>query len=485
MNRPRPGVKAPRSGGSAAAGAAVPGGRIGRSMAGRPAKDTLRLGGALAAALFGGALSFVLLLRHHGLDAGALGAAVCDPSNSGCEAVAASDWSAAFGVPLAAVGLAFFASLALLLGFSLAVGAPLRSRPGRLALRLVALALLVDLFLFGVQAFSIGAYCSLCLWTYAANAAAFAGLLPAGFRDRSPLPAAASVRPLWDRAAPAFWVVASVVAAAVLFFDRGLGVRAESSGPDLSLLGVRSARSAAPEEAPVKAAGLLPASTAPVSPPQWRVPPFQQQPVREIPLDGVPFRGAAGAPVEIVTFSDFLCPSCRRFALAFDQYAEGPTGPHVALYYRSYPLDNDCAAHLPRALHPGACEVARGAACAARQDRFWEYHDRVYLAPPVEPTADDVVRIAEVAGLDADEFRVCLDSPEAEAAVAADIAEAMRLGVTGTPTIFINGRRVPSLDQFADAVLWELGEAGIEVPRDGNSDGDSPAGDSGADSAPR
>lgn len=485
MNRPRPGVKAPRSGGSAAAGAAVSGGRIGRSMAGRPAKDTLRLGGALAAALFGGALSFVLLLRHHGLDAGALGAAVCDPSNSGCEAVAASDWSAAFGVPLAAVGLAFFASLALLLGFSLAVGAPLRSRPGRLALRLVALALLVDLFLFGVQAFSIGAYCSLCLWTYAANAAAFAGLLPAGFRDRSPLPAAASVRPLWDRAAPAFWVVASVVAAAVLFFDRGLGVRAESSGPDLSLLGVRSARSAAPEEAPVKAAGFLPVSGAPVSPAQWRVPPFQQQPVREIPLDGVPFRGAAGAPVEIVTFSDFLCPSCKRFALAFDQYAEGPFGSHLALYYRSYPLDNDCVEHLPRALHPGACEVARGAACAARQDRFWEYHDRVYLAPPVEPTADDVVRIAEVAGLDADEFRVCLDSPEAEAAVAADIAEAMRLGVRGTPTVFINGRRVPSLDQFDGAVRWELEKAGIEVSPDGNSDGDSPAGDSGADSAPR
>lgn len=448
-------------------------------MAVRPAKESLRLGGALAAVLFGGALSFVLLLRHHGLDAGALAAAVCDPANSGCEAVAASAWSAAFGVPLAAVGLAFFVSLSLLLGFSLAVGAPLRSRPARLALRLVALALLADLFLFGVQAFSIGAYCSLCLWTYAANAAAFAGLLPAGFRGRPRPPAEALAPPLWDRAAPAFWVVASVVAAAVLFFDRGLGNRAES-GPDLSLLGVRSARSAGPDESPAsppaRVAGFLPApvSAASVFPRQWRTPPFQQQPVREIPLDGVPFRGAAGAPVRIVTFSDFLCPSCRRFALAFDQYAEGPTGPHVALYYRSYPLDSDCAEHLPRALHPGACEVARGAACAARRDRFWEYHDQVYLAPPVEPTAEDVVRIAEVVGLDAEEFRVCLDSPEAEAALAADIGEAMRLGVTGTPTIFINGRRVPALDQFADAVLWELDKAGIEVPPGGDSAAGAP-----------
>lgn len=449
-------------------------------MAGRARGDAFRLGTALVAVGCGVALSAVLLLRHYGLDTGALSAAVCDPANSGCEEVAASAWSAAAGVPLAAVGLAFFASLGILLALSLFLGAPLDSRPARLALRLVGLALVVDVFLLGVQAFSIGAFCSLCLWTYAANVAAFGALLPAGLLRGRPAatgggePARGPGRSRDRAAVPAFWVAAAVVAAAVLWVNGELRERADS-GPDLSLLGVRSAASSealpfgpapAPMTTPLLFAGPAPGgSAAPRS--QWRVPPFQQQPVQEVPLDGAPARGPADAPVKIVTFSDFLCPSCRRFALAFEQYAEGPTGPHVSLHYRSYPLDSACAAHLPRQIHPGACRVARGAVCAGRQGRFWEYHDRVYLAPPDpsrEPTNAEVVRIATDAGLDGDALRACLDDPSAAAALEADIAEAVRLGVTGTPTIFINGRRVPGLDQFADAVLWELEKAGIEVP---------------------
>lgn len=461
------------------------GGRIGVSMAGRARGDRVRLGAALVAAGGGVAFSAVLLLRHYGLDTGALSAAVCDPGNSGCAEVAASAWSAAAGIPLAAVGLAFFASLGFLVALSLFLGAPLDSRPARLALRLVALALLVDVFLLGVQAFSIGAFCSLCLWTYAANVVAFGALLPAGLRSRRARPAATgeadrapSPGHSWQRrAVPAFWVAAAVLAAAVLWMNGELRERAEA-GPDLSLLGVRSAvsppastlsvvRSAGTAVGtPVLFAGPVPGrGGAPGS--QWRVPPYQQQVVREVPLDGAPVRGPADAPVKIVTFSDFLCPSCRRFALAFEQYAEGPTGPHVSLHYRNYPLDSACATHLSRQIHPGACRVARGAVCAGRQGKFWEYHDRVYLAPPDpsrEPTNAEVVRIATGAGLDGEALRACLDDPSAEAELRADIAEAVRLGVTGTPTIFINGRRVPALDQFADAVLWELERAGIEVP---------------------
>ena len=451
-------------------------------MAGRAREDSIRLGTALVAAAGGVALSAVLLLRHYGLDTGALSAAVCDPANSGCAEVAASAWSAAAGIPLAAIGLAFFASLGFLVALSLFLGAPLRSRPARLALRLLGLALLVDGFLLGVQAFSIGAFCSLCLWTYAANVVAFGALLPAGLlprrqppagteeAGRAPAPGGSRER----RAVPAFWVAAAVVAAAVLWMNGELRERADA-GPDLSLLGVRSAVS---PPVPFGSSGRIPAGTpvlfggpapgrggAPTS--QWRVPPFQQQPVQEVPLDGAPARGPTDAPVQIVTFSDFLCPSCRRFALAFEQYAEGPTGPHVSLHYRNYPLDSACAAHLSRQIHPGACRVARGAVCAGRQGKFWEYHDRVYLAPPDparEPTNEQVVGIAVGAGLDGDALRACLEDPSAEAELRADIAEAVRLGVTGTPTIFINGRRVPALDQFADAVLWELEKAGIEVP---------------------
>ena len=70
------------------------------------------------------------------------------------------------------------------------------------------------------------------------------------------------------------------------------------------------------------------------------------------------------------------------------------------------------------------------------------------------------------AGLDEAAFRACMAEPRAKEALQSDIAEGLRLGVTGTPTIFINGRRVPTLDEFADAVLWELEKAGINVSGD-------------------
>lgn len=444
-------------------------------MAGfRGATDGARLGLAFAAAAFGAVVSGVLLLRHHGLDTGALAAAVCDPANSGCEEVAASSWSTVAGIPLAAVGLAFFVSLGFLLALGLLGQTPLASRPGRLALGLVCLALVVDLFLFAVQAFAIGSYCSLCLWTYGANGAAFLLLLPARRRSAT-MPAMDSQFAIERFAVRAFWLAASLVAAAVLVINSGLSDRADDPA-DLSILGVRSAASEDSEgleewsgTLPVEGAGLLP---------QWRDPTFRQQREQEVSLEGAPVKGDRNAPVKIVTFSDFLCPSCRRFALAFDQYAEGPTGSHVALYYRSYPLDSTCAGHLPRVLHPGACEVARGGTCANLLGNFWKYHDAVYLAPPNGPDVDDVVEIAVGVGLDEAAFRACMAEPEAETALQSDIAEGVRLGVTGTPSLFINGRKLPSLDEFADAVLWELERAGIRVSgADPGPDGASPDGE--------
>ncbi len=417
-----------------------------------------RLGLALVATVFGAAVSAVLLLRHYGLDAGALAAAACDPTSSGCTEVAASSWSAVAGVPLAAVGLAFFVSVGALIALALLAGLGLSSRPGRLALGLVGLALLVDLFLFAVQAFAIGAFCSLCIWTYGANVVALWSLWPAmrpSVRRGGREPASGTA--VERLAVRAFWLATGIVVAFVLVVNDGLRERGEDDQVDVSILGVRSAIGAPDDLPPLGAAGAAP---------QWRNPTFRQARVEDVSLEGAPRKGTEGAAVTIVTFSDFLCPSCRRFALAYDQYEDGPTGSHVELYYRNYPLDPTCASHIPRMVHPGACQVALGAVCADRQGKFWDYHDRVYALPPTDPDPSDVIGIAEEAGLDRDRFAACLDDPAARMALDFDIAEAVRLQVTGTPTIFINGRRLQSsLNEFADAVLWELEKAGIEVPQ--------------------
>ncbi len=413
----------------------------------KPGLDPLRFALALLFAGGGGVLSGILLYRHYGLDQSALGAAICDPSSMGCATVAASTWSAILGVPLAAIGLAFFVSLGVLLGFSLLAGVSLTAAPARLAFRVVMLALAVDAFLLGVQAFAIGAFCSLCLWTYAANFGIFLSLFP--FARRRANSEESDVERFLVRA---WGLTTGLIIVGVLVLNDGLSERAAMG--DLSILGVSS--SAGPD-LEVRHAGLLPPSSS-----QWRNPTFRQQRPVEVSLEGAPVKGSADAPVKIVTFSDFLCPSCQNFARAYDRYVEGPTGPHVSLYYRNYPLDV-CAPQIGQPVHPGACTVSRGAICATRLDNFWAYHDAVYAAPPSNPSERDVTRIAEGAGLDGDAFAACLSEPETEAALQRDIGEAARLGVTGTPSIFINGRKLNSLNEFADAILWELEQAGIEL----------------------
>ncbi len=409
---------------------------------------SLRFAGAFLAAGAGALLSGILLLRHYGLDQSALGAAFCDPADAGCATVAASAWSAVGGVPLAAAGLAYFLSFGVLAGFSMLAGMSISGVVGRLAFRLVLLALVVDAFLLGVQTLAIGALCSLCLWTYVANAAILISVWPARRRVRNPSETAV------ERFLIRAWgLTTALIISGTLVVNDGLSKRAAAG--DLSILGISSAEPAR-EDLALTHAGLAPA------PPQWRNPTFRQQRPVKVSLEGAPVKGSANAPVKIVTFSDFLCPSCQNFARAYDLYAQGPTGPHVALYYRNYPLDT-CVPQIPAPVHPGACNVARGAICAEALGGFWAYHDAVYATPPFNPSEEDVTEIAEGAGLDGAAFAACLGAAETESALQRDIGEAMRLRITSTPSIFINGRKLSSLNEFADAILWELEKAGVDV----------------------
>jgi uncharacterized membrane protein len=98
---------------------------------------------------------------------------------TGCALVSRSRYASLAGVPLAALGLAFYASLAVLALLCLVAATDTARRLAGAAFGLVALALAADLALLGLQAFAIGAYCRLCLATYAVNAALLAALWPA------------------------------------------------------------------------------------------------------------------------------------------------------------------------------------------------------------------------------------------------------------------------------------------------------------------
>ncbi|HEY7698864.1 MAG TPA: thioredoxin domain-containing protein, partial [Vicinamibacteria bacterium] len=190
---------------------------------------------------------------------------------------------------------------------------------------------------------------------------------------------------------------------------------------------------------------------------------FERQPRVNVDLEGTPSKGPAEAPIRVVEFSDFLCPFCRNLAGAFGGFMPQSQG-RVAIFYKNYPLDQACNPVMTRTVHEGACELALGGVCAQEQGKFWQYHDRVFSQPPVNPSNEDVVRIATEAGLDANALRQCLSSPGARAKLDRDIAEGKRLEVNATPTVFVNGKKLEQIGGFLKAVESESKRLGLPTP---------------------
>jgi protein-disulfide isomerase len=167
--------------------------------------------------------------------------------------------------------------------------------------------------------------------------------------------------------------------------------------------------------------------------------------------DGAPAKGPATAKVTIIEFSDFHCPYCRGVQPILSELMT-KYGDRVRLVFRHFPVDQ---------LHPSARRASEAAWCAQQQDKFWQYHDRLYLVGN-DATPGTLSRIASDVGLDTTKFNACTSSKEAPAAVERDINQARRLNLNGTPTFFINGRpfigRQP-LESFTRVIDEELAHA--------------------------
>jgi protein-disulfide isomerase len=168
----------------------------------------------------------------------------------------------------------------------------------------------------------------------------------------------------------------------------------------------------------------------------------------QVSTDGAPVRGAAGAPVALVEFSDFQCPFCAQAQATLKQILERYPGK-VKLVYRDLPLD---------AIHPQARRAAEAARCARDQGKFWEYHDMLFGHFP-QAAPDDLKQYAQQVGLDLTKFEGCLSGGVHKAAVQRDVDEGSRLGITGTPAFFVNGRPLEGaqpLEAFARVIEEEL-----------------------------
>lgn len=161
-----------------------------------------------------------------------------------------------------------------------------------------------------------------------------------------------------------------------------------------------------------------------------------EPPRQQIATDNSPSRGPAGAPIELVEFSDFQCPFCLRANPTVRQVLD-TYGDRIRFVYRHYPLPS----------HPNARPAAEAAECAAEQGKFWPYHDKLFASQSKLADADLKQDAAEL-GLDTAKFDACVDSHKYRKQIEADVQAGQEAGVDGTPAFFINGRLISGAQPY-------------------------------------
>ncbi len=440
---------------------------------------------ALACALLAAAVSGLLLLQHHGEPAAVqtVNETCGDGKTSGCAVVARSSWSSLSGIPLAALGLLFSLVLCAVCALALSSGKETRAGFAGLALVLLGAALGVDAALGAVQALVVKAFCGLCVATYVLNVVAFAALWPARGALRGALARVSSAEN--HPALVGLVLCALATAGGVFGLDHALTARAAVRSA--TLLGASPAPAAAPAADHDHAAPAIPDAGAPSN---WEAEARRLQAILDDPhqlehyftdkaareyaaarvespdLTDVPAKGPGDAPVKVVEYSDFLCPFCRSLSGALSSFL-AQAGGRVQIFYKNYPLDQACNPNLQRSAHEGACFLAQGAICAQDQGKFWAYHDRVFARPMERATRADVTRLANESSLDGAAFEACLDTPRTRDRLTAQIAEAKRVGVESTPTLLVNGKKLPRINDFMQVVDKESQARGFAPMQSG------------------
>jgi protein-disulfide isomerase/uncharacterized membrane protein len=146
------------------------------------------------------------------------------------------------------------------------------------------------------------------------------------------------------------------------------------------------------------------------------------------------------AVVTIVEFSDFLCVFCRRNAEMLSGLLARRSG-QLRLVHRHFPLDTTCNDGVIRTMHPFACHAAAAVECAGEQGRYDDMSTLLFAdQDKLLPTT--VAKLAAETGLDSAAWQECMDSGRGMDHVTADARAGIELGVSSTPTMFFNGRRI-------------------------------------------
>jgi protein-disulfide isomerase len=155
-----------------------------------------------------------------------------------------------------------------------------------------------------------------------------------------------------------------------------------------------------------------------------------ESPAFQISTDDQPAKGNADASVTIVEFTDFQCPSCAQQHPVLERIVS-EFGNRVRLVVRDFPLSQ----------HANARKAAEAAEAAREQGKYWEYI-AVLFRNQSALGVDNLKQYASELGLDRARFDASLDSGKFAEMVQRDVVDGHKLGVNGTPTFYVNGKRV-------------------------------------------
>jgi protein-disulfide isomerase len=171
--------------------------------------------------------------------------------------------------------------------------------------------------------------------------------------------------------------------------------------------------------------------------------PSERVDMKTVDLVNAPSRGPANAKVNLVVYSDFECPFCKKVMKTVDELSAAyPNDLRVVIKQRPLPF------------HEHAALAAKAALVAQKEGKFWEFEKAVF-ASRTALDQEELERIAEEVGMNVERFRTALASPDLDTELERDLAEAERVGAKGTPTILVNGKRIPGAqpyEVFADAI---------------------------------
>lgn len=373
-------------------------------------------------ALFGLAVSLLLVSEFFGLSTGAV-RAICTHAKSGinsCRTVAESPY-AIIGIfpvlgqlPTAAIGVMFYSFAALIGTFNFYKKENVQLRL-LIGLLLSIAGILADAALYFISIFKIKAVCTLCSISYCATLGMFISSAVAlnGFNIKSIIEKTKKyiLVPLGSE-------IIAIACIAILSFTAGISSTAitrnqfetyahtlESQGKILTAY--RSAK------------------------------------LYSIDITGAPFSGNAIAPIQMVLFVDFTCDHCMQAGKTISALlTEFPD--KIKVFYKLYPLCGECPPRQGTAIEP-CCIAALAASCAHREGKFFAAYDALYanLEAGIEHSSESMQSIQNKIGL-RDSFSSCISSFNTAAEINRDTEEGVRLHLTGTPALFVNGRRIPN-----------------------------------------